>query len=165
MSKGHRVYWKESKTVTVERSVVFKKEEGQIRGYIEDEEDVEIEGEGSTINPNISTTSPITKSPRSPQSPLDTSSDSVRIPRVRKPSQYVQRLLQGTGTTGDSKAILPRGIPQPTSPPSLIPEEMTEEQALLADVSETEGLKPRTVAEAHRLPDWDKWAKAIEEEL
>jgi hypothetical protein len=39
------------------------------------------------------------------------------------------------------------------------------EQAMMADTSETEGFEPRNLPEAQRLPDWPKWAKAIEEEL
>ncbi|KAE9383519.1 hypothetical protein BT96DRAFT_758589, partial [Gymnopus androsaceus JB14] len=122
VSQGHRIYWPDTRSVTVERSVVFRKEEGEIRGFLEvGDGDVEIEGEGSELgnNPNIPTSMPITNSPSSPQNPLspqspgDPSLESVRVPRVRKPSQYVQRLVNGDGTTGETKGILPRGMSLP----------------------------------------------------
>ncbi|KAE9403287.1 hypothetical protein BT96DRAFT_990329, partial [Gymnopus androsaceus JB14] len=163
VSKGHRVYWKDTRTVTVERGVIFRKEEGGIRGFIEVEEEgveVGIEGEGSTNNPNNPANAHIANSPTSPETPRSKSLEPVRQPRVRKPSQYVQRLLDGTGTTGTGDTV-PRGIILPNETVfSLIPEGTTEEQAFLADVSETEGLEPRTVTEAQRRSDWPKSALA-----
>ena len=40
-----------------------------------------------------------------------------------------------------------------------------EEYALAAEISETEALEPRNLAEAKSSPDWALWDKAIQEEL
>ncbi|KAE9383886.1 hypothetical protein BT96DRAFT_843188 [Gymnopus androsaceus JB14] len=86
VSKGHRVYWKDTRTVTVERGVIFRKEEGGIRGFIEVEEEgveVGIEGEGSRNNPNNPANVHIANSPTSPETPRSESLEPVRQPRVR----------------------------------------------------------------------------------
>src|SRR5438445_12075939 len=40
-----------------------------------------------------------------------------------------------------------------------------DEYALVAEISETEALKPCNLAEAKKRPDWSLWEKAIHEEL
>ena len=47
----------------------------------------------------------------------------------------------------------------------MIAVDFAEEYAMAAEISETEALEPRTLAEAKRCPDWPLWENAIEEEL
>ncbi|KAE9384759.1 hypothetical protein BT96DRAFT_841776 [Gymnopus androsaceus JB14] len=80
VSKGHRIYWEDSRSVTVERTVVFRKDEGKVRGFIEVEEEgveVGIEGEGSVNNPNNPANAHISNSPTSPETPRSESLEPV----------------------------------------------------------------------------------------
>jgi hypothetical protein len=43
--------------------------------------------------------------------------------------------------------------------------EFIEEYALVAEVSEMEGMEPQSLAEAKRRPDWLQWERGIKEEL
>ena len=47
----------------------------------------------------------------------------------------------------------------------LMAADFAEEYAMLAEISETEAIEPRTLTEAKRRPDWPLWEAAIHEEL
>ena len=165
---GHRVYWPERRTVTVERSVKFN---------FDDEVVVEVlplegEPEGSERLPEtpssdtkINDTTQIHTPPDLPDEPIAEG----RGRRIRRETEYVKSLKDGTGVTGErSQRVLPRGMQSGSKI-------VAEENAGVGDVSEidhamativegAEGLMP-TYEEARKRPDWPRWEKAIQEEL
>ncbi|KAJ3710919.1 hypothetical protein DFJ43DRAFT_1009110, partial [Lentinula guzmanii] len=169
-SQGHRVYWKERKNVTVERSVIFaKNENGGLRLEIEMEDDMgvlEREGEKEEIpteatqftsNPGSSVLNESSTNEQSSMESPNLLNPSAEQPtqrpiRNRIPSQRVRELLDGTGVSG-SKDLLPRGINTAVNSIVDIPPEELMMEACIADV---EGVEPKTVTEAKRLPDWPK---------
>jgi hypothetical protein len=60
---------------------------------------------------------------------------------------YPQRLHKGFNCPGEQSA------------------EYRDEYALAVEISETEALEPRSLAEVKKQPDWHLWEKAIQEEL
>ena len=152
---GHRIYWPEKRSVTVERSVKFN---------FEDEIEIPILPLGKEhIQPKTS--------------PIETSDEDVEkkdiieeIPptegkgkRIRKESGYIRRLREGEGVgkTGERTTnVLPRGIQEGTS----IMEPELEDFAMATASATAEGLEP-TYEEARKRPDWSKWDLAIQKEL
>ncbi|KAI0341109.1 hypothetical protein BDW22DRAFT_1295736, partial [Trametopsis cervina] len=112
-SFGHRVYWPERRTITVERSVKFN---------FEDTVTVPLEGEvaeGKEVersDPSPSTSTIIADSPaiQPTSDPLGDNFEPVeggRGQRIRKPSEYVRRLRSGEGTVnGRIPKVLPKGL-------------------------------------------------------
>ena len=182
---GHRIYWPERCTVTVEQSVKFNFEADEVVvGMLPLEGERKIDERLMTIE---SEKQQIDNVP-----PADIPADDVEIPvvvpeategrgkRVRKESEYIKLLKAGSGVTGNRTGeILPRGI----QPGTLIPVdegdggEKVDEHASVVDYQAEEvdyamatvvesavGLEP-TYEEARRRPDWPKWEEAIQKEL
>jgi Reverse transcriptase (RNA-dependent DNA polymerase)/gag-polypeptide of LTR copia-type/GAG-pre-integrase domain len=155
---GHRVYWPEKRSVSVERSVKFNVTDEAIVRLLP------IEGE-TPIN-TTTTTSPSEKSTVAPRD-FDVvqnveEPEGGRGKRVRKESEYMRMLNDGSATTGN-KSVLPKGmrpIPKPT--PTI--DEEVEEHAMASVIESAEGLMP-SYQEALRRPDWPKWKEAINKEL
>jgi len=144
-SKGHQVYWRTTRTVTVEWSVIL--------AVVEVDNNDGNEGEDDTTNTdNVPT-------PSHNPNRLETQ------PRHNiKPSQYTHNLQNGLNTrtgTGQTADTLPPGIPKPTLPT----ETVFVEKAMAADMADAEGIEPQSITEAKRLKDWPKWERAVEEEL
>ena len=119
--------------------------------------------------------------------PENLPSDPIEHPKcVRKPTQKVKDVMEGTAVSSNlpkSQAKLAPGVQLPTEPsqehnlpveePSAILEGeglsdwmmLADSYALAAEMSETEALEPRNLAEAKSCPDWLLWEKAIKEEL
>src|ERR1700678_874687 len=159
-SKGVRIYWPDTKSITVERNVHFNdssasRNEGE-------QDDVVVT---KTDLPSTSRT-PVIETPAE-----DDSSDAeTPVPRIRKPSQRVQDLLQGGATWSNrSKAHkLAPGVPLPTQNDADVADWATnaiDEYALAAETADSEALEPQSLSEAKSRPDWKLWEKAIEEEL
>jgi hypothetical protein len=96
-----------------------------------------------------------------------------RARRTCKPSQRVLEILSGRAVTSSrpSDPVVAPGVQVPTA---IVEEEETPnalmavdlvEYAMVAEISEAEGLEPCSLAEAKRGPDWLFWEKAIFEEL
>ncbi|KAI0060480.1 hypothetical protein BV25DRAFT_1807234, partial [Artomyces pyxidatus] len=172
-SKGVRVYWPESRTVTVERNV-----------YSEPLSSARLEGERLDVpdaqdelaeTPDTTPDSPTATTPLDPIPDLAVPSPPSPIPlpvpepaeersrRVRMPSRYVRDLREGLGVTlaRPSEQGFARGLQVPDA----VAEDAGDvgavdagwdglEYALVAEASEAEALEPRTLAEARRRPDW-----------
>lgn len=96
---------------------------------------------------------------------------------IRKPSQCIQDLIEGHGTTSarPSDPTVSAGIQLPPvveEAPNQVLEgegladwmmlaDFEEEYAMAAEISEVEALEPRSLAEAKCRPDWPLWEKAI----
>ncbi|KAF7371239.1 Transcription factor [Mycena sanguinolenta] len=182
-SQGHRIYWPGERKVSVERTVVF-----QPFTAILDENEGEHSAPLSLPAPQLgknSVSSPpstpsIKNSPAPEHIPLppsdisDPPSSSATPPpdspitleprrsvRNRAPSRYARDITSGEGSTDNfarSRGRLPQGMHADAVDEST-------EYALVADISEVEGIEPHNLAEARRSPDWPHWEKAIKEEL
>jgi hypothetical protein len=166
--KGFRVYWPDSRSITVERNVYSDKTAGVSR----------VEGEDWDINLPTPSEQPPSQTKSSSSTPVphveptpDPEPEPTR--RIRKPSQRVRDILEG-------RSHLPSGVQTPSTPAPiselegeseaglvdlLEDEDFLFEYAMVAETSDAEALEPRTLAEAKRRPDWPLWEKAIEEEL
>ena len=163
---GHRIYWPEKGSISIERSVRFN---------FDDEAIVRVLPlEGETNDDELGTPDVIAK----PNEPVDGNSDVVEVTpvvvepeapegkgkRIRKESEYVRMLKDGTATTGSrSKDVLPKGM-RPGSIVEAVDERVVEEHAMATVIESTEGSMP-TYEEALKRPDWPKWEDAISKEL
>ena len=183
-SKGHRVYWQDSRRITVERNVYFGEEDPNPAAV----DDVELEGEYQESDKHESTASESadessepedepasepedepTSEPDEPRTPPSQPAELVAPPapravRIRKPSAKVSDILEGKSADKD----VPRGVQLPL-PELVIPTEadLTEEvsgMAMAAQIADVEGLDPRSLEEAKRRPEWPRWKEAMEEE-
>ena len=110
------------------------------------------------ITPNINARSPVTNIK---------DSDIESTKQVQKPSHKVVDLLEGRGewSTNRKAAVLAPGIQR------LIKDWLAEviqcedKYMLIAEISSSEALEPKTLSEAKTRPDWTLWEKACEEEL
>ena len=144
---GHRIYWPEKQSVSVERSVRFNFSDEMVIRVLP------LEGEAKSNEPNPKTI---------PPAPVVETPDPVggRGMRIRKDSEYVRMLKDGTATTGQ-KSILPKGMQEN---PAKVIDETIEEHAMASVIEGTEGSMP-TYEEALKRPDWPKWEEAISKEL
>jgi hypothetical protein len=181
-SKGARVYWRDTKTVTVERNVYFDptsasvdRLEGEDWQFVETTTD-ELTSTPTPIFPTVAT--PPAQSEQIVSAPAEDEheEDEPRAKRTRKPSQRVLEILSGRAVSSSrpSDPIIAPGIQVPTAvveepegeeTPDVLMADNFVEYAMVADMSEVEGLEPRSLAEAKRGPDWLFWEKAIFEEL
>lgn len=142
--------------------------------YYDDSSASRFEGEQEDIivtKTDLSGTSkPQTAKPPDTAAEEDNSEAETPAPRVRKPSQRVQDLLEGKGTwSSRSKAqkTFP-GIQLPTTEEADVVDWATntvDEYALAAETTNSEALEPLSLSEAKSRPDWKLWEKAIEEKL
>ena len=175
-SNGHRIYWPEKRSITVERSVKFNvedvlAEEEQLEGEI-DEVEVPM---GSEQSPSCSHAPTIEEVPDednptpAPHVPEPTTEPEGRPQRVRKESNYVRRLREGEGVTG-IRSFLPKGLQEGSSNDVELNvadewEMVSVEDFAMASVTESvEGIMPG-FEEAKKRPDWPKWQGAIKAEL
>jgi len=119
-----------------------------------------------------------------PDSGYDTPIEPETCPtHIRKPTQKVQDLLVGHAVASDQPKGQKAAMCGVQLPPDELPKpqeqvlegegilewsmaaDFMDEYALVAEISETEVLEPRNLAEAKSRPDWPLWEKAIEEEL
>jgi len=168
-SLGHRVYWKDRRAVTVERNVVFSKENlpsvhdldvSEFEGENEAEaEEVDVnlepakENEESAPEDEPKTTEPALIAPENHTMPA-----LRRSSRIKKPSQYVKDLQSGEFVTGSDEKF-PTGLQVPEL------EEPISGLAMATAMGEASGLEPRSLAEAKKRPDWLRWKEAMDEEL
>jgi Reverse transcriptase (RNA-dependent DNA polymerase)/Integrase core domain/GAG-pre-integrase domain len=153
-SKGARVYWPDSKTVTVERNIYF---DNSSANRFEEEEAINITK--NIVNPPAIINQPVSDAP-------DTSDAETVEKRMRKPTKKIADLLKGQASWSTAgKPKLAPGVQQPTIDWTASVEECEEEYAFATETSNAEALEPRNLAEAQRRPDWPLWEKAIYEEL
>ena len=193
-SNAHRIYWPEKRSITVERSVTFAREDlpifvdeesAEARGSIDavdltrDESKVEETKEESDDESEDEVFQELTESapesptvhedpPPLPQPPLPpvnpTLPEPRRSSRLRQASQYVRDLRSGEFTTGGRSNLMPRGLQVPDGTVPELTENVTG-LALAAAISDVEGLEPASLAEAKRRPDWLRWKDAMDEEM
>ena len=185
---GHRIYWPERRTVTVERSVKFDfQAEEVVVGMLPlegermiDERLMTIESEKQQIDnepPAEDVEIPMVVPEVVPEVP---EAAEGRGKRVWKETEYIKLLKAGTGVTGDrTGGLLPRGMQPGTHVPvsegdggkrvpehaSVVDYQAEEVDYAMATVVESAvGLEP-TYEEARKRPDWPKWEEAIQKEL
>ena len=171
-SDGHRVYWKERHTVTVERNVVFSKEDLPhiedliIEGIMDEPKGEDSEGkENEEVNLNRDkggdTLAPVDEPERiNIPAPQNLTMPEIRwSDHVKQPSQYIRDLTSGEFTMGYDKEKFPTGLQVPE-----LEEEVTG-LAMLAAMSNACGLEPRSLNVAKKSPDWPWWKEAMDEEL
>ncbi|PPQ72971.1 hypothetical protein CVT26_014516, partial [Gymnopilus dilepis] len=180
-SRGHRVYWAEKRSVTVERSVRFVPEEVEVPV-----DDVPLEGERKDVDEQSVSSDdhqPTAEDAPEPEAPpVDIEPSQGRGKRVRKPSAYVKSIRDGVGRASNLPAsqAFPKGLQVPTLPtdsPEDYPAEaeagaLADEQAIVdgmdfamaVAMDTAEGLNP-TYDEARKRSDWPKWEEAIKKVL
>jgi hypothetical protein len=166
-SKGVRVYWSDTKTVTIERNTYF---DNSSAARLEGEEDLQ------DYETKINSPNPIETDEHRTEDPQIEDEDPERERRIRKPSQRVRDLLEGRGTWSDdpNDSLVPPGV-QLLAERGADDEKLTdwfddvpthvEGYAFVAVTSGSEALEPQSLAEAKRGSDWIHWEKAIHEEL
>ena len=173
-SKGVRVYWPDTKTITVERNTYY---DNSSTYHLEGEKTVGLTINEMNVNPNpdvvISNANEVPNVPVEDEPEVDDQEGKGR--RIRKPSQRVLDLMEGRGTWTDepTNSLVPPGI-QLMAEGGANDEELTdwlvvpdhvEGYAFAAVIGDSEALEPRSFAEAKRGGDWPLWEKAIHEEL
>ena len=179
-SKGYRVYWIDSRTVGVERDLVF--EDRPITN------ELVLLPDPSVIKSNPQPPQPSQPSETTPETTSTSEPTSVAEPerakaeaepptqkRTRTPSRYVRDILEGKGDGGTArgKSQLPKGIQTPTGmaaasdkPPDQPVDESFPTNLALASLSEvTFDDDPKNLKEAMERSDWPEWQKAIDDEL
>jgi transposase InsO family protein len=165
---GHRVYWPEKRTVSVERSVRFN---------FNDEVIIRVPPlEGEAGNDEQSHTPQLTHQLQSlePVGPVG-----GRGQRIRKETRYVKMLRDGSAVTGERMRLLPKGMQGGSTivEDVVIDDEGVDDESAVAEyesiateyamasvIGSAEGLMP-TYQEARKRPDWPKWEEAINQEL
>jgi hypothetical protein len=159
---GHHIYWPEKRSVSVERSVRFNFGDDVVVRVLP------LEGEAGSNKPNT-----LTQNETPKENVEDGNSDVVetsepdpvggRGKRIRKESEYVRMLKEGSGITGQrSKDGLPKGMQSGSTIETV--DESVAEHAMATVIESAEGTMP-TYEEARRRPDWPKWEEAISKEL
>ena len=169
-SRAHRVYWPQSTTVSVERNVYFA-----LAGPLEGEELwIDPIGSKQTAAPDTpsTSTSPLPLSSPTMSSPLQAlEPDSLpvllrRSTCIPKPSRIIRKLQDGVGHSGNEDPEEAGGVwTVEDGAPALLEDFDGMEFVFVMEMADTEALKPHTLAEAKRRPDWLHWEKAIKEEL
>ena len=154
---GHRIYWPDKRSVSVERSVRFNFEEETVVRVLPLEGEMENNELKDRVERDVDGSTDIVEAPE--PEPVE-----GRGKRIRKESEYVRMLKDGSGTTGGrSGDVLPKGV-QSGSIVEAMDESVEAEHAMASVVEMTEGLMP-TYEEALKRPDWPKWEDAINKEL
>ena len=168
-SKGVRVWWPDTKTIGIERNIHYdnshssgSRSEGEDDGRVETRTD-----EPFVPKDHFPTDNPEQKTPSETPSAIQTidvpaPNPEPRERRIWKPSQCVQDILEGHAESSN----ITRGVQLPTREQEVEGEaDCADEYALAAEISETEALELRNLAEAKKRQDWPLWEKAIHEEL
>ena len=175
---GHRVYWPGKRRVSVERNVKFNFEpEEVIVGSLPLEEE--------SGDKRLSTIEPATTDQNDHPGTIESEQRHISVEntqnrqenltidpeplegrgkRVRKETEYVRMLREGSAMTG-GRGVLPKGIQHSTviqDGPATGVDDV--DQAMAMVIESAQGLTP-TYAEARRRPDWPKWEEAIKKEL
>jgi hypothetical protein len=191
-SRGHRVYWENKRSVTVERSVTFVPDEADIRignapveGEMEEFHELEqADKEGNQPIPQLFDPEPEPEDIDRPNTPQTNDADNeIEVPepadhvqpeivaeeetggrgkRIRKESAYVRGIREG-----ENSVTMPRGLQtvQGEQAGGAGAWEIEEEDwGMAAVMSTAEDLQP-TYEEAKRRSDWPKWKEAIQAEL
>ena len=147
-SKGARVYWPDSKTVTVERNIYY---DNSSVSHLEEEQ------EPIGLTKIIATIPPVVQTQETPdKSAVDSDAD-ASTKRVRKPSKKVADLLK-------DGALAPR-IQKPSDDLAAVVVGCVDEYMFVVEIGAAEALEPRSLAEAKSRPDWLLWEKAADEEM
>jgi hypothetical protein len=143
-SNGHRIFWRKKRTVTVERNIVFSKEELPTvvveddvvlisGGEMEEEEDVKAPVDGEDAPPPINQTLPEIR----------------RSTRLRNPSRYVRDVKSGEFQVMKKIGELPIGLQDPFKN-GVLPEmiEVVDGIAMAVQMGEDGGFEPGSLQEA-----------------
>src|ERR1700678_2002459 len=165
-SKGARIYWPDTRAVSVERNIYFN---NPLASRVVEEEEV-IVNTDANLPPVPENPAPVINMPAVDSDPAsdapDNSDAETSAKRVRKPSKKIADLLGGQGSwSTSSKSTLAPGMQQPSPDWTASVEKCADEYAFVAETSNAEALEPRSLKEAQSRPDWPLWEKAIEEEL
>ena len=166
---GHRIYWPERRTVTVERSVRFNFEPEEVVVEV-----LPLEGEGKVDERLTTIESEKHDVNNETQAPVAETIEG-RGKRIRKETEYVRLLKDGLGVTGSRTGeVLPRGMRPGSSIAAddgggvehagVVDCESGIDYAMATVLESVEGLQP-TYEEARKRPDWPKWQEAIKVEL
>jgi Reverse transcriptase (RNA-dependent DNA polymerase)/Integrase core domain/GAG-pre-integrase domain/Zinc knuckle len=167
---GHRIYWPANRSVTTERNVSFEPTTiglPELEELMDDEPVTSPETNTQQLETHIED-QPI------PQAPAD-ETPSHTTARIRKPSQKIREIIEGRAM-GGQQARTKRGKERgnvaeekdQTDDEEMGEEkdvQLTEEIAMIITMSEIEGIEPRTMKEAKRRSDWEKWWEAMEDEI
>ena len=203
-SNAHRIYWPDKHSVTVERSIKFDDDDILIPSALPLEGENRNIDRQSSSSPLNSISSPVPHNsddttPSVPAEPAETSDFNIspssrsdylgadfnrttdelstaRTQRIRKPSNYVKSLQDGTFTTGArrNQPLLPTGLQtagdaEANTGAVGIDEDFvglgSVEFAMAGAVAEAEALEPMSLEEARRRKDWPHWDEAIKAEL
>jgi hypothetical protein len=183
-SKGARVYWRDTKTVTVECNIYFDPTSVSVdRLEGEDWQFIETITDGLTTSPTIpqtttASTLPIVEpsTPAEPPAENEPEENEPHARHTRKPSHRVLEILSGRAVSSSrpSDPIVAPGVqvlnivveePKGEETPNVLMAVNLVEYAMVAEMSEAEGLEPCSLAEAKHGPDWLFWEEAIFEEL
>ena len=154
---GHHVYWPEKSSITVERNIRFNFDEIMVRIP------PVLEGEVDDIKSN-EPQEKVVETPETPVEPIQTIQERSRC--IRKESEYVKMLKEGSGVTGERsrlgvQRILPAGM---RGIPENVESSVAEEYAMATVIESVEGLMP-SYEEVRKRSDWPKWEEAIQKEL
>ena len=164
-SKGLRIYWLDTKSITVEHNVYYD----DMSASCNEEEQDEVVVMKSDL-PKISTTPEIT----TPDVQVNNNNSDIKAPNtcICKPSKHVQDILEGNATWSNwSKAqkLFPRvQLPTLDEAEAGVVDWATnaiDVYALAAETTSSKALEPQSLSEAKLCPDQKLWEKAIEEEL
>jgi hypothetical protein len=173
---GHRVYWPEKRTVSVESSVRFNVEEDVIVDVLplEGENTPEIDDEPPTVSNETEKCDVDNNAPDAEiLNPVPEAIEG-RGKHIQKETEYVRMLKQGSATTGKKGETLPKGMRPGTSftaddiqgveHATAIDLDSEIDHVMATVIEWMEGLMP-TYEEAQKRPDWPKWQEAIQKEL
>ena len=165
-SKGARIYWPDTRAVSVERNIYFN---NPLASRVVEEEEV-IVNTDANLPPVPENPAPVINMPAVDSDPVsdapDTSDAEASAKRIRKPSRKISDLLEGRGSWSSAgRTMLAPGMQQPSPDWTASVEKCADEYAFVAETSNAEALEPRSLKEAQSRPDWPLWEKAIEEEL
>jgi Reverse transcriptase (RNA-dependent DNA polymerase) len=193
---GYRIYWPEKQSVTVERNVTFDPaprtptyvDLPTLEGERESKSSL-VENEGlddvasiqnAKGQPPLSAENVTKSATKADENSPGISSKALAQPirrseRIRKPTEYMRRVLAGEGTTEDEGShSLPTGLPtsridlgdgKPAATEEANMFWSTDKVAMAAAMTEAEGLEPCDIHEARKRPDWPKWEEAMIDEL
>lgn len=215
-SCGHQVYWLDKQCVSVERNVVFEGEgnissddncaptaaQDQLDNKViielpqENEDEMHHRTQNSDPQPQLQV--PLAQSPTPQPNPLpnfkpetlDQPDDDSRCSQhIRKPSRYVQDILEGIGTGQGLRGqpALPKGVRMPhtnledtaSATAYVVLQEMEEEEeeeaASMEEIVDWDKLiawalsamreDPKNDVEACLLEDWPEWDQAVKKEI